>query len=74
MKTPTKKKIKHPDEVFEGILEYVASEGYALQVSSKIDISCFDPEFMSKWTIETPLYSYKGRIRHDPDDEQEDNG
>lgn len=51
---------KHPDEVFAGIVEYAKSQGYAIQTSSNIDLCSFDKEFMQEFTIEVPVYSYKG--------------
>ena len=56
----TEKLVLHPDEVFQGIIDYVASTGYTLQTSSKIDLSFFNQDFMTGLNIEAPVYSYKG--------------
>lgn len=72
--TKSKKLDMHPDEVFQGIIDYVASTGYALQTSSKIDLSFFDHDFCASLTIEPPVYSYKGITRYDSPTDEEDNG
>lgn len=65
----------HPDEVFKGIVDYVASTGYALQTSSKIDLSFFDHDFITSLTIQPPVYSYKGITRYaSKTTDEEDNG
>ncbi len=70
----SKKLDMHPDEVFQGIVDYVASTGYALQISSKIDLSFFDPDFLGSLTIETPVYSYKGSLQYADETSEEDHG
>ena len=72
MATKSKKLEMHPDEVFQGILDYVASTGYAIQTSSKIDLSFFDHDFIASLTIEPPVYSYKGATRYELPDKEED--
>lgn len=72
--TKSKKLDMHPDEVFQGIIDYVASTGYVLQTSSKIDLSFFDHDFIAGLTIEPPIYSYKGVTRYANPTTEEDNG
>lgn len=72
MVTKSKKLDLHPDEVFQGIVDYVASTGYALRLTSNIDLIHFDNDLLASLNIEPPVYSYKGFTRHET--EEKDNG
>ena len=50
----------HPDEVFQGIIDYLASTSYALKNTSKLDLTYFDKKLMGKINIAPPVYTYTG--------------